>query len=89
MVYFFGITIGYIFSPYMQDKNHRLILPSVLLPHPIPFASQTAVVIFGCNKSQFFRCLRDSDRGVNSKLETIYAVKFNSVFSIHFEFSVV
>jgi hypothetical protein len=61
---------------------------SVLLWRPIPLASQTAVVISGCNKSYVSKSLRDSDRDVNSKLETIYAVKFNSDFYIHFEFSI-
>ena len=62
---------------------------SALLPRPIPLASQTAIVILGCNKIQIYRSLRDSDRNVNGKLETIYTVKFNSYFSLFIEFRIV
>ena len=62
---------------------------SVLLPRPIPLASQIAIVTLGCNKNHFPKSLRDSDRNVNSKLETIYVVKFSSEFYIFFELGIV
>lgn len=89
MACFCVMTVSYIFSRHVLDKNHRLIL----LQRPAAASHSAcladAIVTLGCNKSHFPKSLRDSDRNVNSKLETIYVVKFSSEFYIFFELGIV